>query len=142
MSHVGLLVRLEAKPEKAEELADFLKGALPAAENEPGTASWFALRIGPTRFGIYDSFPDDTARQKHLSGPIAAACGWSIWSAISGLIVPSLIATVTIAPWLTASRLPVGPTAIPLGSGTLKRRRIVPCLASYSTISLALSIAA
>jgi quinol monooxygenase YgiN len=73
MSHVGLLVRLEAKPDKAEELADFLKGALPAAKNEPGTASWFALRIGPTTFGIYDSFPDDGARQKHLSGPIAAA---------------------------------------------------------------------
>lgn len=73
MSHVGLLVRLEAKPEKAEQLAAFLKGALPAANNEPGTASWFALRIGPTSFGIYDSFPDDGARQKHLSGPIAAA---------------------------------------------------------------------
>ncbi len=73
MSQVGLLVRLEAKPEKAEQLADFLKGALPAARNEPGTASWFALRFGPTTFGIYDSFPDDVARQKHLSGPIAAA---------------------------------------------------------------------
>jgi quinol monooxygenase YgiN len=63
---------LEAKPGKAEELADFLKEALPAAKNEPGTTSWFAFRIGPTTFGIYDSFPDDTARQKHLSGPIAA----------------------------------------------------------------------
>jgi quinol monooxygenase YgiN len=73
MSHVGLLVRLEAKPGKAKELADFLKGALPAAKNEPGTTSWFALRFGPTTFGIYDSFPDDAARQKHLSGPIAAA---------------------------------------------------------------------
>jgi quinol monooxygenase YgiN len=73
VSHVGLLIRLEAKPDKAEELAEFLKGALAAAKNETGTASWFALRIGPTTFGIYDSFPDDTARQKHLSGPIAAA---------------------------------------------------------------------
>ena len=73
MSHVGLLIRLEAKPEKAEELAGFLKGALPAAETEPGTTSWFALRLGPTTFCIYDSFPDDAARQKHLSGPIAAA---------------------------------------------------------------------
>jgi quinol monooxygenase YgiN len=73
MSQFGLLVRLEAKPEKVEEVAAFLKGALPAANNEPGTVSWFALRIGPTTFGIYDTFPDDTARQKHLSGPIAAA---------------------------------------------------------------------
>lgn len=73
MPQVGLLVRLEAKPEKIEELAAFLKGALPAANNEPGTSSWFALRFGPTAFGIYDSFPDETAREKHLSGPIAAA---------------------------------------------------------------------
>jgi quinol monooxygenase YgiN len=73
MSQFGLLVRLKAKPEKVEEVAAFLKGALPAANNEPGTVSWFALRIGPTTFGIYDTFPDDTARQKHLSGPIAAA---------------------------------------------------------------------
>ncbi len=73
MSHVGLLIRLEAKAGKAEELAAFLKGALPAVNKEEGTASWFALRIGPTTFGIYDTFPDDTARQKHLSGPIAAA---------------------------------------------------------------------
>ena len=73
MSHVGLLIRLEAKPEKAEDLAEFLKGALPAAESEAGTTSWFALRFGPTTFGVYDAFPDDAARQKHLSGPIAAA---------------------------------------------------------------------
>jgi quinol monooxygenase YgiN len=73
MSNVGLLVRLEAKPGKAEEVAEFLKGALPAANNEPGTVSWFALRFGPTTFGIFDPFPDGAARQKHLSGPIAAA---------------------------------------------------------------------
>jgi quinol monooxygenase YgiN len=71
MSYVGLLVRLEAKPEKAAELAGFLKGALPAVKNEPGTTSWFAFRIAPTIFGIYDSFPGNGARQKHLSGPIA-----------------------------------------------------------------------
>jgi quinol monooxygenase YgiN len=68
MSHVGLLVRLEAKPEKAEHVADFLKGALPLVQEEPATQAWLAIRPGPSTFGIYDAFPDDTRRKAHLSG--------------------------------------------------------------------------
>ncbi|WP_327065226.1 antibiotic biosynthesis monooxygenase [Kitasatospora sp. NBC_01250] len=70
---VGLLVRLEAKPEHAEELGEFLAGALPLAQAEPGTNAWFALRLGPTTFGIFDTFGDDAGRKAHLDGPIAAA---------------------------------------------------------------------
>lgn len=70
---VGLVVKLEAKPEKAEEVAAFLAGALPLAEAEPATEQWSALRTGPTTFWIVDAFPDDAGRQAHLEGPIAAA---------------------------------------------------------------------
>jgi quinol monooxygenase YgiN len=73
MVKVGLLVRLEAKPGKEDEVADFLRGALPLAEKESATTAWFAIRLGPSTFGIYDVFPDDAGRQAHLSGPIAAA---------------------------------------------------------------------
>lgn len=73
MVHVGLLVRLEAKPGKEEAVAEFLKGGLALANQEPATTVWFALRLGPSTFGIFDAFPDDTGRQAHLSGPIAAA---------------------------------------------------------------------
>ena len=37
------------------------------------TPVWFALRLGPREFGIFDAFPDDAARKAHLSGSIAAA---------------------------------------------------------------------
>jgi len=73
MVTVGVLARLEAKPGKEEEVASFLEGALPLAEQEPATIAWFALRLGPTTFGICDAFPDEEGRQAHLSGPIAAA---------------------------------------------------------------------
>ena len=73
MVKVGLLVRLEAKPGKEQEVADFLAGGLPLAQNEPATTAWFALRLGSSTFGIFDVFPHESGREAHLSGPIAAA---------------------------------------------------------------------
>jgi quinol monooxygenase YgiN len=73
MVRVGLLVRLRAKPGKEAEVGKFLEGALPAAQAENKTVVWFALRLGPGEFGIFDAFADDSGRQAHLSGPIAAA---------------------------------------------------------------------
>ncbi|MGF1430447.1 putative quinol monooxygenase [Kitasatospora sp. LaBMicrA B282] len=70
---LGLLVRLEAKPEHADELHDLLVGALPLAQQETGTLTWYVLRLGPTTFGIFDTFADEPARQAHLDGKIAAA---------------------------------------------------------------------
>jgi len=73
MVHVALLARLEAKPGKEDEVAALLKSALPLANAEPATTVWFALKLGPTTFGIFDAFPDDAGRQAHLAGQIAAA---------------------------------------------------------------------
>lgn len=73
MVTTGLLVRVEARPGKEDEVAKFLSDALPLAESEPATTAWFAMRLGPSTFGIFDVFPDETGRQTHLSGPIAAA---------------------------------------------------------------------
>ena len=71
--HLGLLVRLEAKPGKEEEVASFLRGGLAIVEEEPATVSWFAIQIGPSTFGIFDVFPDEAGRQAHLAGRVAAA---------------------------------------------------------------------
>jgi quinol monooxygenase YgiN len=73
MTKVALLVRLEAKPGKEDEVADFLRGGLAIVEEEPATIAWFALRLGPSTFGIFDAFPDEAGRQAHLSGRVAAA---------------------------------------------------------------------
>ncbi len=73
MVHVALLVRLEAKPGKEKDVEALLTSALPLANAEPATTVWFALKIGPSTFGIFDAFPDDAGRQAHLAGQIAAA---------------------------------------------------------------------
>ena len=63
---VGLYVRLEAKPGQEDAVAAFLKSALPIVEREPATITWYAMRLGPTTFGIDDTFPDDQGREAHL----------------------------------------------------------------------------
>lgn len=73
MVTVALLVRLEAKPGKEAEVESFLKSGLPLAQEEPDTTAWFAIRIGPSTFGIFDAFPNESGRQAHLTGKIAAA---------------------------------------------------------------------
>jgi quinol monooxygenase YgiN len=71
---VGLFVRVEAKPGNEAEVATFISGAVSLAwEEQPGTTTWFALRVGPSMFGIFDTFPDEDGRRAHLSEPIAAA---------------------------------------------------------------------
>jgi len=73
MVRVGLFVRLEARPGKEAEVERFLRGGLAIAQEEPATIAWFALRLGPSSFGIFDAFPDDAGRQAHLSGRVAEA---------------------------------------------------------------------
>lgn len=69
----SLFVRLEAKPGKENELAAFLKQGLQLALEETTTPVWFALRLGPSTFAIFDAFRDEAGRQAHLNGPIAKA---------------------------------------------------------------------
>jgi len=73
MPKLALYVKLEAKPGKETEVAEFLKSALPIVNEEPATVAWFAIQMGPSTFGIFDAFPDEAGRQAHLNGKVAAA---------------------------------------------------------------------
>ena len=73
MVTVALWVPLEAKPGKEEEVAAFLASAQELVEQEPDTTAWFAVKLGPSSFGIFDVFPDDSGRRAHLSGKVAEA---------------------------------------------------------------------
>ena len=73
MVSVALWVRLEARPGKEAAVEAFLKSGLALANQEPATMAWFALKIGPSTFGIFDAFPDDAGRNARLNGPIAVA---------------------------------------------------------------------
>lgn len=73
MIKVGLFVRLEAKPGKEAAVIEFLNKGLELVQQEPATVLWFALRLGPSTFGIFDAFPNEEGREAHLSGQVAKA---------------------------------------------------------------------
>ena len=68
---VALLVRLEAKPGREQDVVNLLRGGLPMVEQEPATTSWYGMRLGDSTFGIFDTFADDSGRQAHLAGRVA-----------------------------------------------------------------------
>jgi quinol monooxygenase YgiN len=73
MSKVAIWAELEAKPGKEQEVADFLTSAQALAEKEPETITWFAMKLGGPRFGIFDTFADEKGRDAHINGEIAKA---------------------------------------------------------------------
>lgn len=73
MAKLGLLARIEARTGKEDEVEAMLRGALPLARAEAGTRSWYAFRLGPSSFGIFDTFDDEAGREAHLGGEIARA---------------------------------------------------------------------
>jgi quinol monooxygenase YgiN len=73
MSKLAIWAQLEAKPGKEKEVEDFLKSAQPLAEREAGTITWYAIKMGPGKYGIFDTFADESGRNAHLNGDIAKA---------------------------------------------------------------------
>src|ERR1044072_1669190 len=70
---VGLWVPLHAQEGKGAGVEELLRAGQALVEDEPGTTAWFAVRMGPGRYGIFDVFADDAGRQAHLNGKVAAA---------------------------------------------------------------------
>src|SRR6516164_5834069 len=75
MEEIGLLVTLEARPGKEPDTESFLKSAQPLALAEKGTLKWYAIKLGPGKFGVFDTFANEAGRNAHLTGEIAKALG-------------------------------------------------------------------
>jgi quinol monooxygenase YgiN len=73
MIKFAFLARFEAKPGKEQAVAEFLQMALDMAKKETTTINWYAIRLSPTTFGVFDTFNDENGRQRHLNGPIGQA---------------------------------------------------------------------
>jgi len=73
---LGLWVRLEAKSTPAMAANSRSSGVAIAAAIIEGLAPGKLVDteiVGKSTFGIFDVFPDETGRQAHLSGRVAAA---------------------------------------------------------------------
>jgi quinol monooxygenase YgiN len=75
METIGLLVTLKARAGKESDAETFLKSAQPLARDEKGTMKWYAIKLGPGKFGIFDTFANEAGRNAHLTGDIAKALG-------------------------------------------------------------------
>ena len=71
MTQHALYVQLEAKPGKEQEVAAFLSSAKPMVDEESDTTAWFAIKMGPRTFGIFDAFASERGREAHLQGKVA-----------------------------------------------------------------------
>ena len=84
MTQHALYVQLEAKPGKEQEVATFLSGARNMITDEPETTAWFAIRMGPRTFGIFDAFANERGRDAHLQGKLASRSGRRLRICLSG----------------------------------------------------------
>jgi quinol monooxygenase YgiN len=73
MTKVALWVPLEAKPGKEKDVEAFLNQGRALVDQEPETTAWFAIKMGPSQFGIFDAFPGESGRDAHLAGKVAQA---------------------------------------------------------------------
>jgi hypothetical protein len=71
MTRAALFVRLEAKTGKERDVEHLLQEGLHMVEDEPDTVNWYAIRLGYSSFGIFDTFPNDAGRQAHLTGELS-----------------------------------------------------------------------
>jgi quinol monooxygenase YgiN len=73
MTQFALFGELKVKPGKEAEVEAFLRQGAELAKKERGTVAWYAIKEGEGRYGIFDTFNDESGRDAHLNGEIAKA---------------------------------------------------------------------
>src|SRR5579864_3217129 len=100
MGKLAIWAQLEAKPGKEKEVEEFLKSAQPLAERETATISWYAIKMGPGKYGIFDTFADENGRNAHLNGEIAKALfakAKDLFSKPPEIAKPEILASKSVA---------------------------------------------
>ncbi len=69
----GLLVIMNVKTGKSEAVENFLQTGKQLVGDEPETLAWYALKLDDTTYAIFDTFANDSGREAHLTGKVAAA---------------------------------------------------------------------
>lgn len=73
MARLAILVNIEARSGKEAEVEALLRDALPRARGEAGTRDWQAFKSGPSTFGIFGTFDDESGRRACLEGQVLDA---------------------------------------------------------------------
>jgi hypothetical protein len=67
MITVAVLARFEAKPGNDASIQRFFDSGLAIVEGQPSTTMWIAFRIGPTIYGAFAAFANETDRDALLA---------------------------------------------------------------------------
>ncbi|MCB5189841.1 antibiotic biosynthesis monooxygenase [Methylobacillus arboreus] len=73
MSKYALYIKLEARPDKRQELESFLKKTLPVVKEEDETKTWYAFKRAENLYVIFDTFGSEAGRDAHLEGKAVQA---------------------------------------------------------------------
>ncbi len=73
LQNKGLLVIMRSKDAKTTDVENFLNVGKQLVSDESKTLSWYAIKIDATTYAIFDTFADDSGRNAHLTGKVAAA---------------------------------------------------------------------
>lgn len=87
----AVLLTLAPKDGHEDRLHNFLRDAQPWVEEEPDTTAWFSMRLDDGKFAIYDTFPDQAGRLKHLAGRVARELGTHAFSFLGGVPDPEFL---------------------------------------------------
>lgn len=100
MGKLAIWAQLESKPGKEQEVEEFLQSAQQLAQREAGTISWYAIKMGPGKYGIFDTFADENGRNAHLNGEIAKALfakAKDLFSKPPEIAKPEILASKSVA---------------------------------------------
>lgn len=87
----ALLLTFEPKSGHEAQVRQFLHEAKAWVEEEPDTTAWFAIQLSDGKLGIFDSFPDQAARLKHLAGRVARELATHALSFMGGMPDPEFL---------------------------------------------------
>lgn len=68
MSELAIWATLKVLPGKQEEAEKFFAFSKEVLDAEPGTTSFFAVKIDDETYGIFDTFTDQEALDVHIEG--------------------------------------------------------------------------
>jgi len=70
MSKEAVVIRMEAKHDKAREFETFLRSKIEQVKAEPCTHSWYLVKLSEVAFSIFASFGSEAEAKAHLEGDI------------------------------------------------------------------------
>ena len=70
MDQLAVWATMEARPGKEREVEEHLRESRSLIDDETGTTTFFALKVGPSTYGVFTTFTDPAALEAHENGAV------------------------------------------------------------------------